>query len=227
MRRAVGLMRFAREAVGASEASLFLLDPKGGTLRGVVSEWDWTRTSFPAAVHAWPTVSSCLSDGEVRVISASEAVGSEHEWFEPRGVAMTVCVPLWDKTRALGVFFFDFRTGDEPFAEEDRPFLADVGWRCARALAREGKGDPALLDRAIQRVPAPLSPGSQRSLQSLLDAAVTDVATAEHLLEEAVDAMRGGTREKVVVDATVERAFARVRAAREELVRLNALLDHD
>lgn len=227
LRRAVGLMRFAREAVGANEASLFLLDAAGTSLRGVVSEWDWTRTSFGAEIRNWPTVAKCLEDGEVRVIAASDATDTEREWFEPRGIVSTVCVPLWDGKSAHGVLFFDFEAAADPFDPEDAPLLKDVGYRCARAIAREGTLDRLPLERATVGTAPSLAAESQRNLESLLNAAVDDVAVAERLLEEAVKAMREGTKEKIVVEPTIERAFARVRAAREELTRISALISAD
>jgi hypothetical protein len=212
-------MRFVREAVGASSASLFLLDAAGTSLRGVVSEWDWTRTSFDAEIRNWPTVARCLEDGQVRVIAIGDATSTEREWFEPRGIVTAVCVPLWDGKQAHGVIFFDFNGTDERVDEDDIPLLADVGYRCARALAREGPLDPLPIERVIV-----LSPGSvPEERQQSLDAAVAELATAELLLEEAVTALRTGTKEKIVVEPNVERAFARVRAAREELVRLRTL----
>ncbi len=224
LRRAVGLMRFAREAVRANDASLFLLDAAGTSLRGVVSEWDWTRTSFDAEIRNWPTVARCLEDGEVRVISIGDATSTEREWFEPRGIVAAVCVPLWDRTRAHGVIFFDFDGAGEGFDAADTPLLADVGYRCARALAREGPVDPLPLDRVVVLPPASLPAELQQSLDARLDTAVADLAAAELLLEEAVAALRTGTKEKIVVEPNVERAFARVRAAREELVRLRTLV---
>lgn len=217
-------MRFAREAVGASEASLFILDGEGASLRGVVSEWDWTRTSFGAELRQWPTVAQCLADGKVRVISVTGATSSEREWFEPRGITSAVCVPLWDQGRAYGAIFFDFDAAADPFDDEDTALLADVGWRCARALAREGKLDAIHVERAVVGTAPSLPTESQRNLHALLDAAVGDVATAERLLEEAVRSIRLGTKEKIAIDVTVEKAFDRVRAAREELTRLHALI---
>ena len=220
LRRAVGLMRFAREAVRASNASLFLLDAAGTSLRGVVSEWDWTRTSFDAEIRNWPAVARCLEDGEVRVIASGDATSAEREWFEPRGIVAAVCVPLWDRKRAHGVIFFDFDGAGEGFDDDDIPLLADVGHRCARALTREAPLDPLPVDRVI--VLAPTSPPAalQQNVETRLETAVTNLAKAELLLEEAVTALRTGTKEKIVVEASVERAFERVRAAREELVRL-------
>lgn len=226
LRRAVGLMRFAREAVGASEASLFILDAGGKNLRGVVSEWDWTRTSFGAEIHEWPTVARCLADGEVRIIQLADATSAERGWFEPRGVVTAVCVPLWDGTRAHGAIFFDFNATSDAFDPEDTKLLADVGWRCARALAREGKVEEITLDRAVVNTSPSIPPESEKDLQTLLDISVGDVASAERLLEQAVKAIRTG-KEKVAVDGTVEKAFERVRAAREELVRLRTLVTRD
>lgn len=224
LRRAVGLMRFAREAVRASSASLFLLDAAGTSLRGVVSEWDWTRTSFDAEIRNWPTVARCLEDGQVRVIAIGDATSTEREWFEPRGIVTAVCVPLWDGKRAHGVIFFDFGGTDERLDEDDIPLLADVGYRCARALAREGPLDPLLVERVIVLAPGSVPEERQQSLDARLDVAVAELATAELLLEEAVTALRTGTKEKIVVEPNVERAFTRVRAAREELVRLRTLV---
>jgi hypothetical protein len=223
LRRAVGLMRFAREAAGASNASLFLLDAARTSLRGVVSEWDWTRTSFDAEVRNWPTVARCLEDGKVRVIARGDATSAERVWFEPRGIVAAVCVPLWDGLRAHGVIFFDFDDAGEGFDDDDLPLLADVGHRCARALTREGPIDP-LVDRVIILAPTPLPAELEPSLDARIDTAVTNLATAELLLEQAVTALRTGTKEKIVVEAHVESAFARVRAAREELVRLRTLV---
>ena len=223
LRRAVGLIRFAREAVRGNSTSLFLLDAAGTSLRGVVSEWDWTRTSFDTDVRNWPTVARCLEDGKVRVTGIADVTSTERGWFEPRGIVTTVCVPLWDGKRAHGVIFFDFEDTDERFDDDDIPLLADVGYRCARALEREGPLDPLPIERIV------LAPGSvpeerQQSLDARLNTAVAELATAELLLEEAVTALRTGTKEKIVVEPNVERAFERVRAAREELLRLRTFV---
>jgi hypothetical protein len=135
VRRAIGLMRFARETVGASAASLFLVDSTTGTLRGVVSAWDWTRTSFTSNLREWPTVERALADGGLHMFSRKDASGAEVAWFEPRGIVRTVCVPLRAGDWSIGVLFFDFdREMDLP--GEQRAFLADVGARTARALGR-------------------------------------------------------------------------------------------
>lgn len=135
LRRALGLMRFARSKVGAQSASLFLVDHDAKRLRGVLSEWDWTRTSFVAELASWPTVTAILADGQSRTISKREALGGEALWFERHGITSTVCVPLSSTTGAFGVIFFDFEAEIAPTA--DLPFLTDVGRRCARALTRE------------------------------------------------------------------------------------------
>ncbi|MBX3185820.1 MAG: GAF domain-containing protein [Labilithrix sp.] len=139
LRRAVGLVRFARGTVGASSASIFIVESGTDTLHGVVSEWDWTRTSFVSSLERWPTALRALESGDLHTISRAQASGAEAEWFEPRGVIRTVCVPLRAEDRRLGVLFFDFDTeGGE--READLTFLADVGNRCARAIARRPRG---------------------------------------------------------------------------------------
>lgn len=152
LRRAVGLMRFAREAVGASAASLFLVDPAEDALRGLVSEWDWTRTSFPSALGDWPTVRDSLVDGRHRWISATDARGGEAGWFEERGIQGTLCVPMRagrTSPRPLGVLFFDFESRHVELGRAEKAVLRDVGRRCARALVRALEAAPPAEDRWV------------------------------------------------------------------------------
>lgn len=135
LRRTIGLMRFARETVRANSTSLFLLDTAGQTLHGLVSEWDWTRTSFGAELSDWPTAARALAGGGLQVLSRSEAIGAEAAWFEPRGISSTVCVPLRTVSGPLGVLFFDF-DGAVRLSDGERALLVDVGERTGRALAR-------------------------------------------------------------------------------------------
>ncbi len=139
LRRAVGLMRFAREAVHADAASMFL-ERQPGVLEGLVSEWDWTRTSFASELSEWPNVALALSDGVPRGISAAEARGAEADWFGARGISRTTCVPLGASPASLGVLFFDFASSDVVLDATDTALLADVGRRCLRALLRPAPG---------------------------------------------------------------------------------------
>nr|UXE44465.1 hypothetical protein Hi04_10k_c2441B_00013 [uncultured bacterium] len=136
MRRVLGYVRYARDHEGAAAASLFLFDEATGDLSGVLAEWDWTRTSFPSHVSDWPTVAASLSKREIRVITAQQASGVERGWFEARGIGGSVCVPLCDDKHRIGVLFFDFDATTRPVERSDLAFLADVGERCSRALAR-------------------------------------------------------------------------------------------
>lgn len=133
-------MRFAREAVDANASSIFLYGEADRSLHGLISDWDWTRTSFPSSVDDWPSVASALASGEPVRIDAFAARGAEAGWFEARGIASTLCVPLRDGHRVLGVLFFDF-VNDAPRGKAAVALLTDVGRRCARALTRA----PALL----------------------------------------------------------------------------------
>jgi hypothetical protein len=136
IRRALGYVRFARDKVSAAAVSLFLFDAVTGELRGAIAEWDWTRSSFPSQLSDWPTVSAALASGEVRTITRASATGSEQGWFEPRGILGSICVPLADDGRPFGVLFFDFDERTGRAEDADGTFLADVGDRCARAIAR-------------------------------------------------------------------------------------------
>lgn len=144
MRRALGYVRYARDHEGAAAVSLFLFDEATGDLNGILAEWDWTRTSFPSHVSEWPTVAAALAKREIRVITADDASGVEQGWFEARGIRGSVCVPLCDDERRIGVLFFDFDAGTRPVDRVDLSFLADVGERCARALGRHGPREPSI-----------------------------------------------------------------------------------
>lgn len=137
LHRARCLVRFARDAVGASAASMFLSRDGGGALRGVVGELRGTRSS-PASSMEWPAVEHALRTREMRRISIGDATAAEVGWFEPGRIASTLCVPLVDIGDAIGVLFFDFGASSRAGADSDRAFLADVGARCARALRRAG-----------------------------------------------------------------------------------------
>ena len=142
IRRALGYVRYARDEAGAVAVSLFLFDEDSGDLRGVVAEWDWTRTSFAARVSDWPTVDSALAKREIRLITPQSASGPEAGWFEPRGISCSACVPLCDGARRLGVLFFDFDARKSKSSSPERidvALLADVGERCARAIGRASK----------------------------------------------------------------------------------------
>jgi hypothetical protein len=70
------------------------------------------------------------------VITADQALGVEQGWFEARGIRGSVCVPLCDEERRIGVLFFDFDSSTRPVDRADVSFLAHVGERCGRALGR-------------------------------------------------------------------------------------------
>src|SRR5262249_42460214 len=151
---------------------LFLIDVVNGDeiLQGVISEWDWTRTSFKSKLRDWPTVEAALSAGRPRVISRSDASKAEAVLFEPSGIASTGCVPLPSRDRRIGVLFFDFDK-DVGEGEVDIAFLTDVGERCARALARPARtvsADRAPTPRRGRRTTArspsdrPLQPRERR-----------------------------------------------------------------
>ena len=135
LRRALGLMRFAREAVGASATSMFLVGHDDRSLHGLISEWDWTRTSFSTRLDEWPSVAAALADGETRRLDVFEARAAETGWFEERGIVSSICVPMRAHGRPLGVLFFDFAE-DVAVGRLGHAVLADVGRRCARALDR-------------------------------------------------------------------------------------------
>jgi GAF domain-containing protein len=110
---------------------MFLVE--GDKLRGIVSEWDWTRTSFDSTLGDWPTVVAALSDGVARPLTRTGTVGAEAAWFERGGIERAMCIPMRGDGRSVGVLFFDFEAAG---GDVDVPFLEDVATRCARALTR-------------------------------------------------------------------------------------------
>jgi len=125
----------AQEAIGATSSSLFRVSPDGAMLYGATGEWDWTRTSFAVPVTTWPTVESALETGHSLYITARDAAQSEIGWFETRGIASALCVPLRVGERAIGVIFFDF---DAPRIPDPAAvaFVENVAAHCAAALQR-------------------------------------------------------------------------------------------
>lgn len=138
LRRLVGFTRYARAAVGASSASVFLVrtEERDPSLIGVMSDWNWHGTPFAAndmTVSSWRSAESALATGNVIISVREGAIGVEAGWFGTRGIVRAACVPLLLENQRLGVMFFDF---DQDARAVDTVYLADVGRRCARALAR-------------------------------------------------------------------------------------------
>ena len=130
-------MRFAQATAGASGASLFLVDADARTIGGLLSDWDWIRTSFAVPLGHWPTVGLALGDGQVHTIRAEGAHGDEARWFEPLGTVSTACVPLRSSEGApLGVIFFDF----DAETNASRDFLAAIGERVSRRSTATAPG---------------------------------------------------------------------------------------
>ena len=95
VRRLLGYVRYARDHEGAAAVSVFLFDNVTGDLRGVLAEWDWTRTSFPSHLSDWPTVAAALANRDIRLIKADQSSGAEQGWFEARGIQGSDC---WTRT---------------------------------------------------------------------------------------------------------------------------------
>ncbi len=122
-------------ALGATASSIFRVTPDGATLHGAIGEWDWTRTSFEVPTSGWPTVEAAFAKGHAQYITAGEARLGELGWFEKRGIAAALCIPLRVGEHAVGVLFFDFDSvrAPEPGSVE---FAEHVAAHCAAALVR-------------------------------------------------------------------------------------------
>ncbi|AKV04070.1 hypothetical protein AKJ09_10733 [Labilithrix luteola] len=129
--------------MGASAASAFLLDNSGSSLRGLLGQWDWTRTSFRADLSSWPTVARAVAEGRICSISAADAEGAESGWFEARGITRTLCIPLRNEAQSLGVLFLDFDEALGTDAPVDGGRLLEIARHCANAFARRAAVTPA------------------------------------------------------------------------------------
>jgi len=124
-----------QHALGATASSIFRLTPDGATLQGAIGEWDWTRTSFEVPSREWPTVVAAMTNGRAHYLTAADARLGEVGWFERRGVAAALCIPLTTAEQPVGVLFFDFDSVrvPEPGTIE---FAENVASHCAAALVR-------------------------------------------------------------------------------------------
>jgi hypothetical protein len=140
------VVRRTRDALGATAASLFLIDEARGELTGVLGDWDWTRTSFTARLADWPTVARALGEDDPQRMTAADARGSEAGWFESRGIVWSVFVPVRHQGRPLAVLFFDFAAGRDTPDRAAVASLVDVARRCALALdgSSVAEGPPAI-----------------------------------------------------------------------------------
>lgn len=122
-----------QEALGARSSSIFLLE--GKELRGAVGDWDWTRTSFTVPLADWPSIEAALASTSALHLTREEARGAEAGWFEMRGIASALCVPLRSNDRCVGVLFFDFDVVPRP-SRALIDFVENVAEHCAASLAR-------------------------------------------------------------------------------------------
>jgi len=125
----------AKLVLGASAASIFLLDPDGKTLHGALVGWDWTRTSFAAKLEQWPNVARAIAANEACHFTAANAERAEEGWFERRGIEAAICAPMATDGRVVGVLFFDFCCGAQPTI--DLTLAKTIADQCALLVERE------------------------------------------------------------------------------------------
>jgi hypothetical protein len=126
----------ASEALGADEASLFLLSPDGARLHGALVGWDWTRTSFVAELEYWPNVRETIAANETSFMTARTARLAEEVWFERRGIKAAICAPMAVDRRVLGVLFFDYST---PPTRVDLRLAKSIADQCALLVERAAR----------------------------------------------------------------------------------------
>ncbi len=129
----------AATALSADAASIFLLDPNRRQLHGALVGWDWTRTSFVAELERWPNVGEAVVGNQTRYITGASAASAEAEWFEQRGIAASICVPMSGEEGVLGVLFFDFDRLPTPASHLDLRLAKTVADECARLVRRASR----------------------------------------------------------------------------------------
>ncbi|OJY17147.1 MAG: hypothetical protein BGO98_13455 [Myxococcales bacterium 68-20] len=125
----------AKEALGASAASLFLLGPDGKSLHGALVGWDWTRSSFVTDLEQWPNVARAIAANEACHFTAAHAERAEEGWFESRGIDAAICAPMAVDGHLVGALFFDY-AGPPPYAV-DLALAKTVADQCALLVERE------------------------------------------------------------------------------------------
>lgn len=120
--------------LGATSSSIFIL--RGDQLHGAIGDWDWTRTSFTVPLREWPSIQAALESRSALHLTRDAARGAETGWFERRGIASTLCVPLCANDVCVGVLFFDFEVVKRP-SRASITFVENVAPHCAASLARE------------------------------------------------------------------------------------------
>ncbi len=125
----------AKEALGASAASIFLLGPDGKSLHGALVGWDWTRSSFVTELGQWPNVERAISANEACYFTAAHAERAEEGWFERRGIDAAICAPMAADGHLVGVLFFDY-AGPPPYAV-DLALAKTVADQCALLVEHE------------------------------------------------------------------------------------------
>jgi hypothetical protein len=125
----------AKDALGATAASIFLLGPDGRSLHGALIGWDWTRSSFVTELEQWPNVARAIAANEACHFTAANAQSAEEGWFERRGIDAVICAPMAVDGRLLGVLFFDY-AGPPPYPV-DLTLAKTVADQCAMLVERE------------------------------------------------------------------------------------------
>lgn len=133
-------VQHAKDALGATAASIFLIGPDGRQLHGALVGWDWTRTSFVADLEQWPNVARAISRNEPCHFTSASAAGAEEGWFERRGIQAAVCAPMAVDGRVVGVLFFDYAIATEPAV--DLALAKTVADQCALLVERAAAGIP-------------------------------------------------------------------------------------
>lgn len=125
----------AKEALGASAASIFLLGPDGKSLHGAIVGWDWTRSSFVADLEQWPNVARAIAGNEACHFTAGHAERAEEGWFERRGIKAATCAPMAANGGVVGVLFFDYTSPSQ--AQVDLALAKTVADQCALLVESE------------------------------------------------------------------------------------------
>lgn len=125
----------AKDALGASAASIFLLGPDGRTLHGALVGWDWTRSSFVTDLEQWPNVARAIATNQAFHFTAGHAEKAEEGWFERRGIEAATCAPMAADGHVVGVLFFDYAAAAQPAV--DLTLAKAVADQCALLVERE------------------------------------------------------------------------------------------
>jgi PAS domain S-box-containing protein len=127
----------ATQLLGGDDGSLFLLDPNGKHMRGVLElEHRGCTDVVVVEVDDWPPVRRASETGKAVYFTLPETEGPVRDWFVCREIWGSLITPLVVNGRCIGLVFVDFRREGYQPGPTDGNFAELIAGQCALAIDR-------------------------------------------------------------------------------------------